>query len=696
MSPVIFACIVCGYAIYGYETSAEGIWLREFRASKDFEAYDKGLKLILSVYSSPEGIFISGVGRYDDPGGGTWIAPSAVRWDDQDCVFQAGDELPVMQQHPENNRHGFVLHDACWRLVQKALEPEEVPLERLLKICRSLPFPLRGISVCWGHDYGGLTAFDDQHHYPWEDRLIEQSGDSKVYQYARINPYDMPEISEPFKMRLEDPPTLFAKTQTGDCFSTLPWEILETVAINLPTGDALVLRRASRAFLPVLSSQIFWASRFQPGHEREHVFEKRNKEQRDWMSLYRRTSYAHSPPGLNNRRRIWGLIRNLIILLPLRLDDGWELPPVPSTVDGLKWIEVAGDIKRTTSSGHCEYFNEGCRLFYKQWAPIPGDLSKISFSVVAAGDGTYITGMRLITSDDADIRLGYLAEGNETFVEVTAVKGFVLAIGPRGIRAIQVIGLNKHTSKWFGCPMESPVTERLAGCESISALKVGFDGYKIISLAVAEPNLPCVSEPGAHVPYLRTTALWYPTVPSPDVCLNDESFTGECPSTAGYQPLFWTLFGGPGGIYLRFLTEVSVTRLGDLCEIEFHYDTEDITMTRRTLGRRNITEFSRTTRFYIDGPGGELIQSVDVSIKRAAGERVYRFYKHVTKTPVYAPLAGRTWTVMDRLSIQTLMARSLREGLKLQIQSQLGASAPKATGGKSLVMEARDRAELRD
>lgn len=112
------------------------------------------------------------------------------------------------------------------------------------------------------------------------------------------------------------------------------------------------------------------------------------------------------------------------------------------------------------------------------------------------------------------------------------------------------------------------------------------------------------------------------------MCLNDESFTGECPSTAGYQPLFWTLFGGPGGIYLRSLTEVSVTRLGDLCGIEFRYDTEDLSMRTRTLGRRNITEFSRIMRFPIDGPGGELIQTVEVSIERAAGERVYRFYRH--------------------------------------------------------------------
>ena len=140
--------------------------------------------------------------------------------------------------------------------------------------------------------------------------------------------------------------------------------------------------------------------------------------------------------------------------------------------------------------------------------------------------------------------------------------------------------------------------------------------------------MPCVPQSGAHGSSLRPTVLWYPTVPSPNVCLNDESFTGECPSTTGYQPLFWTLFGGPGGIYLRSLTEVSVTRLGDLCDIDFRYHTEDISMKTRTLGRRNFTEFSRIIRFPIDGPGGELIQTVDVSIERMAGERVYRFYRH--------------------------------------------------------------------
>jgi hypothetical protein len=61
----------------------------------------------------------------------------------------------------------------------------------------------------------------------------------------------------------------------------------------------------------------------------------------------------------------------------------------------------------------------------------------------------------------------------------------------------------------------------------------------MVNLAIATLKLPHVLWPVAQGPSLRATALWYPTVPNPDLCLNDESFTGERPSAAGYQPLSW-------------------------------------------------------------------------------------------------------------------------------------------------------------
>ena len=59
------------------------------------------------------------------------------------------------------------------------------------------------------------------------------------------------------------------------------------------------------------------------------------------------------------------------------------------------------------------------------------------------------------------------------------------------------------------------------------------------SLQSLRPQIPSFN--------LRTTAMWYPTVPSNDWCLNENFFTGENPLSSGYQPIFWVRFGGPNG-----------------------------------------------------------------------------------------------------------------------------------------------------
>jgi hypothetical protein len=129
--------------------------------------------------------------------------------------------------------------------------------------------------------------------------------------------------------------------------------------------------------------------------------------------------------------------------------------------------------------------------------------------------------------------------------------------------------------------------------------------------------------------------LWYPTVPSSDLCLNDESFTGESPLTAGYRPLIWIQFGGPNGTYLQSLTEISATLSRySIHSIDFYYDTEEGLKEVGKLGRSSIRSNKRfwgsseIVRFSIDGPGGELIDSVEVSIERREGDDVGSFYRN--------------------------------------------------------------------
>ncbi|KAK2805761.1 hypothetical protein FQN50_006037 [Emmonsiellopsis sp. PD_5] len=601
MSPTLYSCVICGYLIDGYANSS---WLKEFRA----------------VYSGSEGVFVTGVGRYVDPGGGDWIAPSdpTMRWDNQGYDYPPRDIIPVMKQGPQNGRHGFVLHDSCWHLLRKFFEPDDVPIERLLSICKSLPFPIRGIGVYWGHNYGGLINFDEENHYLWEDSLTEVYNSSETH--ATQNPYDIDEIAGLLTSTKSSNPTpeISPMTPENDCFAKLPWELLEAISINLLVPDVLSLVRASKSFRPILTSQTFWASRFEPGRDRDFVFEKRNsKEARDWKALYQLTSRASSQPGLKNRRRIWELIRASAPSLRSNLDEKMESSGLNIGISDSEWYEAAGEVQPEEIRDRPAVFYSGCMLFQKQKAIIPYGLSRIAFST----RGNCVTGIRLI-SKDTDVAFGYINRGDESFLEVVSICGLVLAIGSQGVQAVRVLDNSGDASRWYGNPKDAPVTERLTGFEAITALGVGIDGYKIISIAVAGQRKSSFDKS------LRTTALWYPSVPNQDMYLNDESFTGENPLNTVYQPLILIHFGGSKGIYLQSITAISVTRLGNICCIEFEYNTEDIPKDIRKLGRRKLTEFSHVTRFPIDGPAGEFINAIAVSIQRSDSESAYSFYKH--------------------------------------------------------------------
>lgn len=132
-----------------------------------------------------------------------------------------------------------------------------------------------------------------------------------------------------------------------------------------------------------------------------------------------------------------------------------------------------------------------------------------------------------------------------------------------------------------------------------------------------------------HELSFRDQAYWYPSIPPDDVSLNAESFTGKDSLIKRYQPLVWSRFGGPQGAYLRALTKISVSLNG---RIQFQYDGEDIPAPSLTLGREKITvaepsdseeaidseenDKPKNIEFTIDGPGGEIIQAIEVAIDK--------------------------------------------------------------------------------
>lgn len=147
------------------------------------------------------------------------------------------------------------------------------------------------------------------------------------------------------------------------------------------------------------------------------------------------------------------------------------------------------------------------------------------------------------------------------------------------------------------------------------------------SLAVAEMLSPHHGTSMVTNKALRDAALWFPDTLGPRLSLNEESFAREDTSMVKFQPLCWVHFGGPGDTYLRSLTEVSAGVLGSVCKLQLCYTKDTIPVTCQNLGRRPTTDFMKFLRIPIDGPGGEVIEAIDVGLKPPSKKSPYFFFR---------------------------------------------------------------------
>ncbi|PGH23669.1 hypothetical protein AJ80_02275 [Polytolypa hystricis UAMH7299] len=132
----------------------------------------------------------------------------------------------------------------------------------------------------------------------------------------------------------------------------------------------------------------------------------------------------------------------------------------------------------------------------------------------------------------------------------------------------------------------------------------------------------------AHVPEslrreqllpLRDIAHWTPSIPDNALSLNERFFKEPRRDLFKYRPLSFFLFGGPNGIYLKNLARISVWcgRDTSLYGIDFTYNMEIDGQTVHALGRSELGV--RKIDFQIDGPGGEVIQAVQIYRKYPYG-----------------------------------------------------------------------------
>lgn len=481
------------------------------------------------------------MGLFVNTSTGSFVAPPAnTLWNGIGYNRKHSQEFGVGTQF-ENGRYGFVFHQNCWCVLERAFHPEPVPLDRLYELCLSMPKPLATSCINWGHDYGGLHYWQKKPYFPWD--VVEEPGVYSMDDLEDSEPSDS-EASREWAARFGLPPpreedsdddsgddewtepTLRASTVTSDpfhinelhmilkeqpksppmrhvpyvltnattdLFSQLPQELRSAIATHLSTSDFLNARLALRGLGDIFESQQFWATRFLGhGAERSWVFESHHLSgcTQDWRFLYKQTSDARltQSGALRNRRRVWELAVRLKTALSLNPLD--ELPHFEDITQGgnAEWMTAQADICSPPPEEPHKTFVRGCRILHRQRVSLQLQESdrKIGLSFIQVGEHSYLSGLRFESGSGEVVQVGYRALTEQIFeLNSKTLTGIRLAIGPRGVQCLQfVTNRSNDSSRWFGRSDDLPETNCLVSQDPISAIGVELDVSSSILIMV--------------------------------------------------------------------------------------------------------------------------------------------------------------------------------------------------------------------
>ena len=77
-----------------------------------------------------------------------------------DTSYVKSDRVAVIKEMLVEGRHGFVLHDVCWHLLQAVFDPHPILLVKLFCSCKSLSIPSAKDRLCWDYFYSRLLALN--------------------------------------------------------------------------------------------------------------------------------------------------------------------------------------------------------------------------------------------------------------------------------------------------------------------------------------------------------------------------------------------------------------------------------------------------------------------------------------------------------------------------------------------------------
>ncbi|KAI9848217.1 MAG: hypothetical protein M1837_000891 [Sclerophora amabilis] len=616
---------------------------------------------------------LSGVGLLTNVYDGLLRAPvnPQQRYDDVDYVPSPHDEIVCMRPlplermvppeladpnalPPEETPFGYPCHASCWGVLEPFFSSQDVPLHALNRICRSIPN--RCDTLNWGHDYGGRLKFeiDLDKLLPGEESKLQslrlptfRGLEERATFKQRQDPLEIAALERALADSIDEPPQQDTSPVRpthvesgeaifkGDCFATLPPEILDNLLLCLPSKDLRSLRLASRTIKMFPLSQSFWMSRFQWGFEFEWIFEARldrvKRRVRDWRRLYLRLTSLSSRSALANRKRIWGILKPLADLLVVysslsaagsSIQNFFE----PSALkDDRSWRCACGAMKLKP-----DRFNEGCIALFERVVTLTPDITGVYVSLIDIFGTQYVTGLRFVQVGGSEACLGYNISGREVLLELSDLTegffGFEVVVSSRGVQALAILDRTGCRSNWGGSPGQGPRMRLFSTSQRVLDLKGAFDGFKMISLCIPELEKSAPTVSGRNSMSLRESDPWIPEVPPAEICLNEQHLSGQRRHPSVFQPFQYILFGGLGGLHRHRLIRMAVwmSEADALFGIELEYNIAVEGKNIHTLGRCNslsesemdlidASENNRRASFEIDGPHGELIETCSVA-----------------------------------------------------------------------------------
>ncbi|KAM0354390.1 hypothetical protein ACHAPU_001434 [Fusarium lateritium] len=377
---------------------------------------------------------------------------------------------------------GFVFHASCWAVLDKLFTPD---LRHLFTACLSTPS--YGV-LQWGHNYQRLVptvrrlSFDPSFEGSLSIRDV-------LYEELRSDPYYIQGVEVAIARAaclqnavLSSRLDLDQESLSKDKFCHLPTDILEMIAILLPTSDIRSLRLASPVFATTDLSETFWVSRVKTGHGLDYLFEARDLPPKSCRTLYLSlTAWAPMIPGISNRKRVWKLAKDLQATLSQMTDVPCRGRPLGIWFEGkgIREREISWHTAERGIAQENDCFHEGCRPLRARalYFPQPLKVQRMSVSFVTVSAGKFISGLHFVNQDDLSHAIGYQHENAMIHIQpptTQCIQGWELALDISGIKAISIIYEDGTSSAWAGDPSNIP-RWRLIGDQCVSSIKAEFD-----------------------------------------------------------------------------------------------------------------------------------------------------------------------------------------------------------------------------